>query len=73
MASCRGCKADIHFAKAASGRMVPLQRVIAYEIDWVDNEDTNSTEPIAVKVEREIYISHFLTCPKANEFSKGRG
>lgn len=70
---CRGCKKEIKFARnPATGKQIPLEKVQAWEIDWKKETDQMGREvgvAIAVKVLREIHISHFLTCPAANQFS----
>lgn len=72
MPKCRGCDAEITFAEnTATGKKIPLQRVPVYEIDWVEDlaSDHNQGKQIALKKESDLYISHFLTCKGANNFS----
>lgn len=68
MPSCRGCGRAIIFGKTNDGKWVPLEKSKhVYDVDW----DTSKERPeaIAHKIERDIYISHYLMCPEANQFS----
>lgn len=76
--TCKGCGAPITWAKTRDGKNLPLQKCPVYEIDWSRNDETEgpfagSYQAHALKIERETYVSHFLTCPKANDFSKRSG
>jgi len=65
LAICKGCGRDILWAKSSKGFSVPLDpNITVYSV--VDN--------VAVKVPpnligEKLYVSHFSTCPNANEFS----
>lgn len=66
------------FAKSPDGKTIPLEKVQAYSITEA-TEDTaldlalgRAGAPDAHRVEFDTYISHFLTCKHANQFSKGR-
>lgn len=63
MAKCRECGREITFATAPSGRSIPLDLMrLAYEIRTVDGQ------PQAVRIERDVYVSHFATCTKPERF-----
>ena len=74
VARCRGCGAPIVWAKGTEGGAIPLDpRAIVYDVV----EETDGTLR-ARKVQRALRgdmknghaVSHFATCPKANEFSR---
>lgn len=66
---CTGCGAEIFFIKSDSGATIPLNatRAPAYEI----RRDLTQ-EMIAHPAAESVYISHFSTCPKRNDFSSSR-
>lgn len=66
MSTCKGCGREIFFAKNEANKTVPLERVRAFELDW----DTEHEVGRAMKIERDVYISHFQTCPQAKNFSR---
>jgi hypothetical protein len=69
---CRGCKRPIVFATTTTGKKIPLEKQTVYEIEWREHPDeTRGREAVALKIEREVFISHFLTCSAANRFSGG--
>lgn len=76
MAECKGCGKQITWAESPNGKKLPLEKVYAWEIDDREGiEDLplgqGAMKILALKIERDIYISHFLTCPKSNQFSGG--
>lgn len=67
---CKGCGREIIFVtNQRTGKSVPLDvasRSHIYELlDAAEGGDV--AEPIGQS--QEVYVSHFLTCPKANNFS----
>lgn len=64
---CRGCGARIIWAKnPATGKMIPLDpRPPVYLVTEEGAMRANGKEGEA------YYVSHFATCPKANQFSGG--
>lgn len=78
MTRCKACNRPITWARSEKGRMLPLEKCAhAYEIITEMQPDivattTEPTMPIQAFRRGGIYISHFLTCPKANDFS-GKG
>ena len=70
---CKGCGKRIIFAENEDGAMVPLDpSPPCYELQ-VQHEASNagySSKLVAVRRET-TYVSHYVTCPKADQFSKG--
>lgn len=63
---CKGCGKSLIFAKTAEGKIVPLDPVPpTYRI-----ERDMLGEEIAVR--SDAVVSHFATCPRADQFSKGK-
>jgi hypothetical protein len=70
--TCEGCGADIIWIKDQKGTRVPLtkRRVRAYMVDGAAHPfymENSNGEPVL------IHVSHFITCPDADKFSKGGG
>lgn len=64
---CRGCGKKITFVKNEAGKLVPLDtRAPVYEL----SRDFTG-EPVA-KLSEGFFVSHFATCPKANDFSSNK-
>lgn len=64
--NCKGCGKPLIFARDAEGKIHPLDpRPPTYRLE----RDMTGAE-IAVRV--DALVSHFATCPKANDFSAGR-
>jgi hypothetical protein len=73
--TCRGCGADILWAKSARGSAIPLDAEPGPSGTMVLEGDG----PVAVNVgpptlfdRRPRYVSHFSTCPQAAEFRRRR-
>ena len=58
--NCKACGAPIHWIKMKSGRFMPTDR----------EKQSFVTTDGEVK---QGYISHYATCPYADQFRKGRG
>lgn len=61
--SCRACGAPLFFAKGPNGKLIPLDmKAPVYRLS-----------PLTETCERatDCHVSHFCTCPKASQFSKG--
>lgn len=54
--NCRACNKEIVFLKTESGKLIP-----------VDKETTDSADEY---FDRDRHVTHFRTCPKANQFRK---
>lgn len=72
---CRGCGRDVVFVTTNDGKTVPLHPVppVFHRVHdpdtgrafwWRDGSDGGG--------ERTAFVSHFATCPKANDFSGSR-
>lgn len=71
MSQCKGCGKEITWAKTPAGKNIPLEKTKhAYEVNT--SYDAGLPQSFAVPFERDVYISHFLTCKNANDFSGGR-
>jgi hypothetical protein len=68
---CKSCGAKVIWVKGPKGTPMPLnaRRVRGYIL--VDQED-HTGDRIAEPTEEPVYISHFVTCPEASEWSKGK-
>ena len=69
---CNGCGARIVWGVTENGKRIPLDpRPAVYILtDHVMNTPLRNTEPIA-RI-GDAMVSHFITCPHASDFSKGR-
>lgn len=67
---CKRCGVALRFVKSLSGSTLPLQRV--RNVYVVDADLTGEELANPIVVDKPIYVSHFETCPHANEFSHGR-
>jgi hypothetical protein len=78
MSKCRGCDADINWASTPAGKSMPLDPEphpdgnIEAHVDgsgrWhvdIVHADSQST-----MFTPNLYLSHFVTCPNAEEFRK---
>lgn len=64
---CRGCSVMVLFAKNETGKVIPLDtQAPTYEI-----KTDLLGQQVAIRTDT-VYVSHFSTCPKANDFSKGK-
>jgi hypothetical protein len=66
---CKGCGREVIFVtNGLTGKTVPLDvasRAHIYElVDAAEGGD------VAYPSKQEVFVSHFLACPKASEFSK---
>ena len=74
MAKCKGCGAEILWAKNENDKMIPLDAkapvyVLTIRADS-PAEKVAGTEARCQRAEKDrAFVSHFSTCPKANEFS----
>ena len=68
--SCRGCGAPIVWALTHTGARIPLDpRSPVYELG---HEYGTDGLPVARVAGERFLVSHFRTCPKADEFSRTR-
>jgi hypothetical protein len=62
---CKACRCPLHLVVGPNGKLIPLdERSPVYRVttDMLGN-------PVAERVP-DVFVSHFATCPKANDFSK---
>ncbi len=80
-AACRACSRRIIWTTSPTGAILPLDArpVTVYAIEQSEKGpraikalSVYSAEE-AVELAGPLYISHFLTCPSAREFSRGGG
>lgn len=65
-AACRGCGRPIIWAVTANAKKIPLDaRAVVYRL-----HEGAVGAPQAIKA-TDVYVSHFSTCPKADQFSGG--
>ena len=64
-ATCRGCGKPILWATTREGKKIPLDPKAPVYYVIGDGHDT----PFAEKTTGGYFVSHFSTCPKANDFS----
>lgn len=76
MSRCRSCQAEIRWAKTAAGKSMPLDAEPHLEgtvyLGFVGGDEIAITvtgaERAAVQIEgRDLFRSHFATCPNADE------
>lgn len=66
--ACKGCGKKLMFIKGEGGKIVPLDLVApVFEV----TKDMAGHE-VAKRTASNFYVSHFATCPKANEFNGGK-
>ena len=58
-ARCTGCGRKIEWARTPNGKSVPLERLKSVTVG-----PDGVTRPAG-----EVLVSHFLTCPRADDFS----
>jgi len=62
--ACRGCGKTIKWATTKEGKWIPLDPqppVFRMERDFDGT--------LIARLDRDAFVSHFSTCPKANQFS----
>lgn len=75
MSLCKGCGREIVFGKIyTSGKKVPLEICKhAYRELGGDSDDTVDALIVENIRDEVIYVSHFLVCKNADEFSSSKG
>lgn len=63
---CRGCNKTLLFAPTSEGKIIPLD--LAPPVYKLETDMTG----VVVAVRVDAYVTHFATCVKANDFSRGR-
>jgi len=70
MATCRGCGADIIFARTAQGALMPLNAATT-KIATVARVPNEVITPRVIELVVG-HVPHHITCPKADEY-RGKG
>lgn len=76
--TCRSCGAEIRFVRFANGRTMPVDREPDEELGNILVERgvaevlTTTTQLLAVRAERPLYVSHFATCRYAKVHRRRR-
>lgn len=65
MPTCKGCGKKIIFGQTESGKVVPLDPAPPVFEVWQKAPDGTTF----VKRNLSAFVSHFATCPRANDFS----
>jgi hypothetical protein len=65
---CRSCGAEIIWADTAGGKPIPLNKTRAH--GYLLNEHPPGTKD--AHDAGLFYVSHFLTCPQASQWSGGK-
>lgn len=69
MTSCKACGMPIQFRKGPNGRPIPLQRVRTLYRVLPDGQVTPIVPTLPGGDPVAVFVSHFETCPNANDFS----
>jgi hypothetical protein len=69
MAYCRSCKAEIIWAETENGKRVPLGAKPEKRFT-LGEEVEGSWGDTRIATMQDTYISHFVTCPDANQHRK---
>lgn len=72
MSVCKGCGKEIVWAVSETGRKIPLDpRAPVYSVKGGEcSLQKNGTNVMGEVI--SYYVSHFATCPKANDFSASK-
>ena len=63
MAKCRSCHAEIIWARTSAGKKMPLDAKTLLGFRIVARETPGELECVT----QQIHLSHFATCPNANQ------
>jgi len=72
MAICKGCGREIIWAMNETGSRVPLEECKHAYVGINADRPTPGTTFDVVRPPDVVYISHFLTCARASDFSKSK-
>lgn len=82
MAFCKSCNAEIEWATSAGNRQIPLDVTRDGRGNQIETPNGNLVLVGGVatmyserdkRLARDRRVSHFVTCPNANEWRKSRG
>ncbi len=66
MSKCKGCDKPIVWGVTEEGKRIPLDpKPAVYDVEEVEGE-------VQATRDRTAMVTHFATCPKANDFSGGK-
>jgi len=68
VARCKGCGAEILWARNENGKKIPLDAKAPVYVLTI-REDMGIEARCQRAEKGRAFVSHFSTCPKANEFS----
>lgn len=64
---CKGCGKKILWGITRQGKQIPLDP--KPPVYLVKGNPRDGHQPLEIERLRHVYVSHFATCPKANDFS----
>lgn len=76
--TCRGCGKKILWARTSDGRRIPLDPSAPVYVLLSDAECGDQNGPVVIlhpAADRKLkgpWVSHFATCPQANQFSSSK-
>ena len=76
MTSCRSCGKEIVWAVSPNGKKIPLEEIKTqiYRMGGGAFEPKDRATKLDPDMTGRLYISHFATCPEANDWGKkGKG
>lgn len=73
---CKGCDQLVYYRYTPAGQVMPLDRAITFTATpgcyVIDSTNTcRPAEPMFDAPGTEYHLTHFATCPKADQFRKG--
>lgn len=82
MSRCRSCTAEVFWARTASGKLIPIDaepvdggnvHVVTRRADGTPATIRVATQDeLGIHPDKSTYVSHFATCPSANEHRSKR-
>ena len=70
MSVCKGCGKQITWGRTSEGKNIPLDICgQGYEVVEVTVDDQKRPTNHILALGKKVYTSHFMTCPKRQEFS----
>jgi hypothetical protein len=71
-AECRSCGAPILWAETTNGKLMPLDAEPTGKGLVIERSGISKANADAVVFSRDVYVSHFATCPNAAQHRKTR-
>lgn len=67
---CKGCGREIFWGKSfQTGKLIPLEKC-KHIYRSMDDPDGRNPDMVDHLKDEDLFISHFLTCPQRNQFTK---